>query len=83
MPKDITVYTSNNCGSCKMVKQYLAMKGATYNEVNIEDQPDRRNDLVTISGQSRVPVIVVTGDNGNQDVTVGYNLGKLSSALAA
>jgi glutaredoxin len=64
-----------------MVKQYLGMKGATYEEVNIEEQPDRQAEMINMSGQSRVPVTVVTKDDGSKDITIGYNLGKLSSAL--
>lgn len=82
MSKNITIYTSNTCSSCKMVKQYLAMKGKNYSEVNIEDEPARREEMVTMTGQMSVPVTVVTSDDGSQDVTIGYNLGKLSSAIA-
>ncbi len=82
MSKNITIYTSNTCGSCKMVKQYLKMKGQNYSEVNIEDEPSRREEMVTMTGQMSVPVTVVTSDDGSQDVTIGYNLGKLSSAIA-
>lgn len=81
MPQNITVYTSNNCAYCGMVKQYLQMKGASYSEINIEEEPQRQAEMITMSGQSRVPVVVVTKEDGSQDVTVGYNLGKLSSAL--
>lgn len=81
MAKNITVYTSNSCAYCGMVKQYLKMKGADYSEVNIEEQPDRQAEMINMSGQARVPVTVVTKDDGSQDITVGYNLSKLSSAL--
>ena len=81
MSKNITIYTSNNCASCKMVKKYLGMKGANYDEVNIEENPERQAELKNLSGQTRVPVTVVTKVDGSKDVTVGYNLPKLSSAL--
>ena len=82
MPKNITIYTSNNCASCGMVKQYLAMKGTTYDEINIETQPEKQQEMIALTGQMRVPVVVVTKDDGTQDVSIGYNLGKLSAALA-
>ena len=81
MPKDITVYTSNNCAYCVMVKKYLTMKGAEYSEINIEEQPEHQQKMMDISGQSRVPVTVVTNQDGSQDVSVGYNLTKLSAAI--
>ena len=82
MAQNITIYTSNTCASCGMVKQYLGIKGASYDEVNIEEQPDRQAEMINMSGQSRVPVIVVTKDDGSQDITIGYNLGKLASAIS-
>jgi len=82
MPQNITIYTSNNCAYCGMVKKYLAMKGASYDEINIEEEPQRQAEMIDLSGQSRVPVTVVTKTDGSKDITIGYNLGKLSSALA-
>ena len=41
MAKNITIYTTNTCGYCVMVKKWLTIKGFTYNEVNIEEQPEQ------------------------------------------
>jgi glutaredoxin len=83
MSNKITIYTSNTCAYCGMVKQYLKMKGKNYSEINIEDDPARRQEMSEITGgQMNVPVTVVTKDDGSQNVTIGYNLGKLSSAIA-
>lgn len=82
MSNMITIYTSNTCSSCKMVKQYLKLKGQDYSEVNIEQEPTRREEMVAMTGQMSVPVTVVTKNDGTKDVTIGYNLGKLSSAIA-
>ncbi len=80
--KSITIYTSNTCAYCSMVKQYLKLKGENYSEVNIENEPTKREEMVALTGQMNVPVTVVTSNDGSRDVTVGYNLGKLSSAIA-
>lgn len=83
MVKNITIYTSNNCAYCGMVKKYLDMKGQTYSEVNIEEQPEKQNELVEMTGRTHVPVTVVTKADGSQDFTIGYNITKLASALGA
>lgn len=64
-----------------MVKKYLQMKGASYNEVNIETEPARQKEMMELSGQQRVPVTVIESDNGARDISVGYNLASLSAAL--
>jgi len=82
MSKRITVYTTNNCAYCLMVKKYLASKGHDYDEVNVELNPDRRQEVIDISGARTVPVTVITDDNGQRQVAVGPNYGLIASALA-
>ena len=65
-----------------MVKKYLTMKGASYSEINIEANPDRQQEMIELSGQQRVPVTIIEQENGNRDISVGYNLSSLASALS-
>lgn len=83
MSKKVTIYTSNTCGQCKMVKKILTMKGHQYNEVNIDEQPESHAVVMQLSGQTRVPVTVIQDDAGMQSVITGYNPGQLMPALAA
>lgn len=84
MSKNITIYTSNTCGQCKMVKQVLSMKGKAYNEVNIDEEPHRHAEILQLTGQQLVPVTVIKDDQtGLQNVITGYNLAKLMPAIAA
>lgn len=82
MAKDITIYTTNTCAYCVMVKKWLGAKGFTYNEVNLDTNPDRAQEALAVSGQLAVPVTVVTKDDDSQEVIVGYNLAKLAPAVA-
>lgn len=82
MSKKVTIYTSNTCGQCKMVKRVLTMKGHQYDEVNIDESPERHQEIMQLSGQIRVPVTVVKDDSSSdQTVIVGYNVGQLMPAL--
>lgn len=84
MSKKVTIYTSNTCGQCKMVKKILTMKNHPYDEVNIDEQPDSHAVVMQLSGQARVPVTVIQDDStGAQSVITGYNPGQLMPALAA
>lgn len=65
-----------------MVKRWLESKGHTWEEVNVEEIPERANEAFEVSGQLAVPVTVVTKDNDEQEVIVGYNLAKLAPAVA-
>ncbi|HEX5797304.1 MAG TPA: glutaredoxin family protein [Candidatus Saccharimonadales bacterium] len=82
MTKNITVFTSNTCAYCVMVKKWLGAKGHQYEEVNIDQQPERQKDAFELSGQLAVPVTVVTKDDDTKEVIVGYNLARLAPAVS-
>ena len=82
MPKNITIYTTNTCSYCPMVKQYLAQKGLAYDEVNLEEHPEQQAKVFEMSGALTVPVTIVTKQDDSQDVVVGYNLARLAPAIA-
>jgi glutaredoxin len=67
-----------------MVKKWLTSKGLPYEEVNVEDHPERQAEVIELSGQLAVPVTVVTdAEKDHQDITIGWNPGKLASAVAS
>lgn len=82
MAKDITIYTTNTCAYCVMVKKWLHAKGMNYNEVNLDEQPDRQAEALEMSGALTVPVTVVTKHDDSREVVVGYNLARLAPAVA-
>lgn len=82
MPKNIIIYTTNTCSYCPMVKQYLKTKGLPYDEVNLEDHPERQEEVFKASGALTVPITIVTKQDNSQEVVVGYNLSRLAPAIA-
>ncbi len=82
MPKNVTIFTTNTCGYCQMVKKYLGAKGVGYEEVNLDEHPERQAEALALSGAMTVPVTVVTRNDDSREVIVGYNLAKLAPALA-
>lgn len=82
MPKNITIFTTNTCSYCVMVKRYLTTKGLTYEEVNLDEHPQRQQEVLAMSGAMTVPVTVVTKQDDSREVVVGYNLAKLVPAVA-
>ena len=82
MPKNITIYTTTTCAYCPMVKKFVTAKGLTYDEVNLDEYPERQAEVLALSGAMTVPVTVVTKEDDSQAVVVGYNLAKLAPAIA-
>ncbi len=81
MLKGVTIFTTNTCAYCQMVKKYLNIKGVSYEEVNLDENPHRRSEAMEISGALTVPVTVVTKKDDTREIIVGYNLSKLAPAL--
>jgi glutaredoxin 3 len=82
MPKNITIFTTNTCSYCVMVKRWLGSKGLSYEEVNLDSDPSRQEEALELSGALTVPVTVVTRQDDSREVVVGYNLAKLAPAVA-
>lgn len=82
MPKNVTIYTTNTCAYCVMVKKWLAAKGHAYEEVNLDQNPERQAEAMELSGALTVPVTVVTKQDDSKEVVVGYNLSRLAPAVA-
>ena len=80
--KKITVFTTTTCVYCVMVKRFLDSKGALYEVVNLDDQPERQAEVLAKSGALTVPVTLVQNEDDTEDVVIGYNLSRLAPLLA-
>ena len=72
----LKIYTTSTCGPCKMVKQFLDTKGAKYETIVLDEQPDKVDELVALTGQMSVPVVT----DGNS-VVIGWSPSKLVALL--
>ena len=60
MQAKIIVYSSNNCGYCAKAKKLLDQKGLSYEEINIQVQPQFREEMILKSnGKRTVPQIFI------------------------
>jgi glutaredoxin 3 len=80
--KKITIFTTTTCAYCVMVKRFLDSKGAAYEVVNLDDQPERQAEVLAKSGALTVPVTLFQNDDDTEDVVIGYNLSRLAPLLA-
>lgn len=83
MAKSITIFTTNTCSYCVMVKRFLDMKGKNYDVVNLDDHPERNQEAYDLSGGAlTVPITVITKEDDSREVVVGYNLAQLAPAVS-
>lgn len=57
MPPSIRVYTMTHCPYCLRAKELLRAKGATFDEVNLDEHPERWEECERLSGSETVPQV--------------------------
>ena len=67
----ITVYSKNNCVQCKMTKRFLDSNNITYQEINLDEQPEYIEHVKGL-GFNAAPVIETP-----TEVFSGFQPGKL------
>lgn len=59
MSVPVTMYTTGWCGYCARARALLERKGVAWTEINLEDEPQRRAEMIERSGQRTVPQIFI------------------------
>lgn len=54
---DFLLYTGNFCGYCMAAKRMFKQNNLTFKEINFDENPQIRNDVVAATGRRTVPVI--------------------------
>jgi glutaredoxin 3 len=73
----VVVYTTPTCGFCQQVKAYLNQRGVPFTEYDVSQDPQAATEMVRLSGQQGVPVVVIDGQ-----VVVGFNRPLIDQLLA-
>ncbi len=56
---EVTMYATDWCPFCVRAEKLLVSKGADLKKINVDEQPDRRAEMVEISGRRTVPQIFI------------------------
>jgi glutaredoxin 3 len=74
---DVKVYSSPTCGYCQQAKRFLSERGTNFTEYDVSVDRAAAEEVVRLTGQMGVPVIVVDGE-----VVVGFDRARLEQLLA-
>ncbi len=80
----VIVFSSPFCGYCAAAKRLLMNKGADFIEINILTNPERRQEMIELSGRRSVPQIFVGGQHigGYTELSALDASGELDTLLA-
>ena len=82
--KKIIIYSSSICPYCLAAKRLLENLGLNFNEKIIDNDPDLKNEMISISnGKKTVPQIFIGHKHvgGYDDLEILHNSGKLMSFI--
>ncbi|MYF71509.1 MAG: glutaredoxin 3 [Proteobacteria bacterium] len=80
----VIVFSSPFCGYCAAAKRLLMNKNADFIEINILSSPERRQEMIDLSGRRSVPQIFVGGQHigGYTELSALDASGELDALLA-
>ena len=81
----ITVYLTSWCPYCNMAKRLLQEKGQTWQEIDVEGQPELRREMIERAGRTSVPQIWIgeTHVGGYDELAALEAAGDLDPLLAS
>lgn len=74
---DVKIYTTPTCGYCHQAKKFLADLGVSFTEHDVSRDRASAEEMVRLTGQMGVPVIVVDGE-----AVIGFDRARLQALLA-
>lgn len=77
----VKMFKTTTCPYCKMESEYLKSKGIEFEEIYVDQDPSKAEEMIKISGQLGVPFTVITDDSGKQTTILGFDKPKIDEAL--
>lgn len=74
---EVKIYSTPTCPYCTMAKQYFSSKSIAYESIDVSADKTKADEMVKLSGQMGVPVIVIDGT-----VITGFDPSKIEAALS-
>jgi glutaredoxin 3 len=81
--KPVIVYSSRACAFCTMAKRLLTQKGAAFEEILVDIDDTRRDEMILRSGRRTVPQVFIGGKHvgGYDDLAALERRGQLDALL--
>lgn len=77
----ITMYSTNTCGYCHMLRDWFQSKGITFTEYKVDQNPIAAQHMINLSGQMGVPFTTIEKDNGEVVKILGFDRPKFEAIL--
>jgi glutaredoxin 3 len=80
---NVIIYTKENCPYCKMAKELFAAHHVAYQEVRVDLDEAKREEMMRLSNRRTVPQIFINDQSigGYDDLSALVKAGKLDALL--
>ena len=75
MPQ-VRVFSTPMCPYCVTLKEFLKEQNVAFEEINVAENAEAREEMIKKSGQMGVPVVEIDGE-----IVVGFNKEKITKLL--
>jgi glutaredoxin 3 len=79
----VVIYSKANCSYCDWAKQLLDNKNVKYQEIRIDLEPEKKDEMIQLSNRRTTPQIFINDQHigGFDDLSALEKAGKLNSLL--
>ena len=81
----VVIYSGNRCAYCNAAKRLLDSKNVDYTEINVDEDPARRDEMISRTQRQTVPQIFINEQHvgGFDDLSELNQSGGLDELLAS
>ncbi|PSO46670.1 MAG: NrdH-redoxin [Parcubacteria group bacterium SW_4_46_8] len=80
--KNVTIYSTPTCQYCKKAKSFFDEHEVEYTDYNVQNNPEKRDEMLEKTDQMGVPVIIVSDpENDESEMIVGFEKDALIDLL--
>ncbi len=80
--KTITIYSTPTCHFCHLAKDYFIANEIPFTDYNVAEDAEKRKEVVEMTGQMGVPVIVISEEGKEPAIMVGFSEQMFTETLA-
>ena len=77
----VTVYGTHVCPWCHKVKDFFKEKNIEFEDVAVDVDRARAQEMIEKSGQTGVPVILIVDDAGKENIVIGFDEPRIMELL--
>lgn len=68
----VKIYSTPTCTYCQLAKQFFSANNIEYTEIDVAADEEKRNEMISKTGQMGVPVIAIDKD-GSEEIIIGFD----------